>query len=71
MASADATVEETIRTVIVDRLPVSLAYETTGAAARTVHPHVLFRASDGEVCLDGYQASSPGSDLPTLKTCSR
>jgi hypothetical protein len=61
MASADATVEAIIRTAIRGRSPVSLSYETTGAAARTVHPHVLFRAANGEIRLDGYQVAGPTS----------
>jgi hypothetical protein len=46
---------------------VSLRYRTTGAAERTVHPHILFRTADGTVCLDVYQvagATSSGERPP-------
>ena len=73
MGSADATVEETIRTAIGDRSPASLSYETTGAARRTVHPHVLFRAANGEIYVDGYQVAGPtssGERLPAWRQLS-
>ena len=49
------------------RSPVSLWYATTGSAPRIVHPHVLFRAGNGEVYLDAFQvagATSSGERLP-------
>jgi hypothetical protein len=61
------TSEEIIGKAIEDRVPLSLRYETTGAASRTVHPQVLFRAANGTLCLDGYQvagATSSGERLP-------
>jgi len=60
-------VEQTIRQAIEERRPLSLRYETTGAAPRRVHPQVLFRAANGTLCLDGYQvggATSSGERLP-------
>jgi hypothetical protein len=58
---------EIISKAIEDRAPLSLRYETTGAARREVHPQVLFRARNGTLCLDGYQvagATSSGERLP-------
>ncbi|HEX3737900.1 MAG TPA: hypothetical protein VHV53_10190, partial [Solirubrobacterales bacterium] len=52
------------------RTVVSLRYSTTGAARRTVHPHVLFRAADGEIFVDVYQVAGPtssGEDVPAWR----
>ncbi|MBS1884791.1 MAG: WYL domain-containing protein [Actinobacteria bacterium] len=54
-------VEEIIRRAIEDRAPLSLLYQTTGAAPRTVHPQVLFRAANGTLCLDCYQVGGATS----------
>lgn len=46
---------------------MSIRYETTGTAPRTVHPHALFLAGNGEVYLDAYQvagATSSGEGIP-------
>lgn len=60
-------VEEIIRRAIAGRAPLSLCYETTGAARRTVHPQVLFRTTGGALCLDCYQvggATSSDEGIP-------
>jgi hypothetical protein len=60
-------VEEAIRQAIQNRSPVSLCYETTGAAPRVVHPHVLFQTTAGKICVDAYQvdgATSSGEQIP-------
>ena len=60
-------IEQVIRKAIKTRTPVSLCYESTGIASRIVHPQVLFRASTGAICLDGYQvdgATSSGERIP-------
>lgn len=60
-------VEQILREAIASRTPVSLCYESTGIAPRTVHPHVLFRASTGKICVDCYQvdgATSSGERIP-------
>jgi hypothetical protein len=52
---------------------LSLRYKTTGAAPRTVHPQVLFRAANGTICLDAYQvagATSSGERIPEWRTLS-
>lgn len=64
---AAIAVEEIIRRAIEDRAPLSLRYETTGGATRTVHPQVLFRAANGTLCLDCYQvggATSSDEGIP-------
>ena len=60
-------VEQILREAIKARAPVSLCYESTGSAPRTVHPHVLFRTSTGKICIDGYQvdgATASGERIP-------
>jgi hypothetical protein len=64
------SVEGVIRKAMRDRSPVSLRYETTGAARRTVHPQVLFHTANGEICLDAYQVAGPtssGERIPTWR----
>lgn len=60
-------VEKTIRLAIRERCPVDLEYRRPGQGSRTVHPHVLYRASTGTVCVDTYQVAgytSAGRSLP-------
>jgi hypothetical protein len=72
-SSALSAVEEAILRAIADRSPVSLRYETTGTAPRTVHPHVLFLAANGEIYVDAYQvggATSSGEEIPDWRQLS-
>jgi len=60
-------VEDVIRVAIRERRPVALEYRSSGQGLRTVHPHVLYRASTGGVRVDTYQVdgyTSPGRSLP-------
>lgn len=54
-------VEELIMRAISERRPVALRYEDAPHAARTVHPHVLYRTSTGKVCVDSFQVDGPSS----------
>lgn len=59
--------EDVLRAAIGERRPVALEYRYRGQGLRTVHPHVLFRASTGTVCVEAYQVdgyTSPGKSLP-------
>jgi hypothetical protein len=60
-------VEQLILEAIRGRTPLALCYEGDAGAARTVHPHVLYRTSTGKVCADSYQIDGPtssGGSLP-------
>ncbi|MGH3994557.1 MAG: WYL domain-containing protein, partial [Pseudonocardiaceae bacterium] len=59
--------EEVIRLAIRERRPVALEYRRPEQGLRTVHPHMLYRAATGTVCVDTYQVegyTSSGHSLP-------
>jgi WYL domain len=62
-------IEDVLRTAIAERRVVSLTYRKGAGAARIVHPHVLFRTRDGELCVDGLQTGgySSGGPLPAWR----
>lgn len=59
--------ERTIREAIATRAPLALKYDGDRGPTRTVHPQVLFRTAEGQLCVDCYQVagySSSGKPLP-------
>jgi WYL domain-containing protein len=53
-----------------DHRAVQLVYKPDGGSAtRLVHPHVMYRARNGRLCLEGVQVAgfSSSGDLPSWK----
>ncbi|MGH2716780.1 MAG: WYL domain-containing protein [Thermoleophilaceae bacterium] len=50
-----SVIESDLRAAIEGRRVVRLGYNGDSGPERTVHPHALFKAETGNLCLDSYQ----------------
>jgi predicted DNA-binding transcriptional regulator YafY len=60
------THRDVVQRAIRERRPLALEYRYPGQGLRTVHPHALYRDSDGVLYLNAYQVSGYTSRLRSL-----